>query len=110
MRTKKRRKGGSSLLARVLPGDSKLTGIQFNGTPISCAICGTKEFQVRNASFQKSKLQNYLMDLALGESGGPLNDISVTCYFCNHCGNCITVRDPKSPAAGTYTNLIRPTI
>lgn len=110
-KTKKIKKGGLAeprfkSLQPILPGDSKITGIQCNGNPISCTICGKQEFQARSATFGKSKLQSTLMSMLI--ISNTLNDISTMCYFCNNCGNCITVRDPKSPVPGTYQNLIIP--
>jgi len=108
-KTKKIKKGGLAeprfkSLQAILPGDSKITGIQCNGKSISCAICNGTEFQARSATFGKSKLQSTLMSMLI--ISNTLNDISTTCYFCNNCGNCITVREPKLKVPGTYANLI----
>jgi hypothetical protein len=105
-----KKKGGMwpfDSVANTLAGDNNLVKISTEGNDILCSICDNANFQRRRATFGKSKLANFGTDLILSDEAADLmGDISVICYFCNNCGNCITVRDPKTTSPGTYTNLI----
>jgi len=97
-------------VANTLAGDNNLVKLSTEGNDISCSICDNANFQRRRATFGKSKLANFGTDLILDDEAADIvGDISVICYFCNNCGNCITVRDPKTTSPGTYMNLIKST-
>lgn len=90
--------------ANAIAGDDELVKITTGGKDVVCSICDNADFQRRRATFGKSKLYNFSTNLILDDDA--LLDISVICYFCNNCGNCITVRDPKTTSESAYKNLI----
>jgi hypothetical protein len=56
----------------------------------------------------KSKLQQSMFAFVTDSGNADaLNDISITVYFCNECGNSIMVRDPKIKGDNIYNNLIK---
>lgn len=106
MGKRRSRKGGA-----FFP-DNDIVKIKYNDNTedpekfIKCPICGKDEFQRRNATLDKSKLQQGLFDFITGTDGSVLNDISIYAYFCNECGYTIMIRDPKEKTENIYKNLV----
>jgi hypothetical protein len=77
--------------------------------PLSCSICKSDVFMKRDATFKKSKTQQVFTSF-INMNDNPLNDISVTCYFCSNCGNGMMVRSPVQGVldgpSQNYKNLI----
>jgi polyferredoxin len=97
-------------ISNTLAGDNNLVILSTEGNDVLCSICKNANFQRRRATFGKSKMANFATDIIVDDEVADIvGDISVICYFCNNCGNCITVRDPKTTSPGTYTNLIKST-
>jgi len=108
---KRNSKNNKTIKKRSLGGlfeDNDLVNISYNGKMITCNVCAKTVFQKRNASIMKSKLQQSMFAFVTDSNNADaLNDISITIYFCNECGNAITVRDPKIKSDKNYINLIR---
>ena len=98
----KRSCGGGWLTSNIKGADNFLVNISYGDNPISCSICKSYDFQLRNATLRKSKLQQHLVGNSV------LNEISLNCYFCNNCGNAIIIRDPKTKdySHNNYDNLV----
>jgi hypothetical protein len=108
-RKKHGRGGGWFQFAKKLTvADNDLVTISYQTKPLKCTICSNKYFQRRLGTFGKSKLANIGYNMVLGDSADTFEDISVTCYFCNQCGQAIIVRDPKA-STEDYQRIITST-
>lgn len=98
----KRSRGGGWLTSNIKGADNYLVNLSYGDNPIFCSICKSYNFQLRNATVRKSKLQQGIVGDSI------LNEISLNCYFCNNCGNAIIIRDPKTKdySNNNYSNLV----